>query len=61
MKAMFNWAINNEIIVNVPNLKAVKKITKLKTEKLTFSIAYINRLLNMTALKMLKKIIEDSR
>jgi integrase len=45
VKSMFNWAINNEIVEKIPNLKAIKKLTPLKTEKPTFGISQIKEIL----------------
>ncbi len=45
VKAMYNWALNNEIIDNSPRLKAVKKITPPKQEKPTFTVRQIQKLL----------------
>ena len=42
IKALFNWAIENEVIERGPNLKAIKKITKVKTEKPIFTAEQIN-------------------
>ncbi|MFH1614590.1 MAG: site-specific integrase [Planctomycetota bacterium] len=45
IKAMYNWALDNEIIVNPPNLKAIKKITKINKNKFTFTTDQIQKLL----------------
>lgn len=52
IKAMFNWALENDIITHAPNLKAVKKITKIKKEKFTFSIDQIHKLLEHADVQM---------
>jgi len=44
-KAMYNWALDNEIINNIPNLKAIKKITKSKAEKPIFAGIQIRKIL----------------
>jgi len=36
IKAMYNWAMGNEVINNAPNLKAIKKVPIPKVEKPTF-------------------------
>lgn len=45
VKAMFNWAQDNEILGSIPNLKAIKKITSSRTDKHIFSDAEIKELL----------------
>jgi integrase len=45
IKAMYNWALDNEIIFNSPNLKAIKKVTRIKNNKLTFTTQQIQKLL----------------
>lgn len=47
VKAMYNWALNNEVISNSPNLKVINKITKIKQEKLTFTMEQIQKILNI--------------
>lgn len=44
-KAMFHWALENEIITTVPNLKAIKKITEHKRARATFKPDHIKVLL----------------
>jgi len=46
IKAMYNWAIDNEIISTVPNLKAIKKTSPTKIEKPIFTIEQIEKLLD---------------
>jgi integrase len=58
VKAMFNWAQNNEIIASIPNLKAIKKIASSKTDKQIFSETETKKLLgsandNMKAMILL--------
>jgi integrase len=45
VKAMYNWALDNEIIETGPRLKAVKKALAKKTDRPTFTIEQIQRLL----------------
>jgi integrase/recombinase XerD len=47
IKAMFNWARDNEVVITMPNLKAIKKITKVKTEKFIFTTEQIINLLKL--------------
>lgn len=58
VKAMFNWAQDNEVLGSFPNLKAIKKITSSKTDKHIFSDVEIKKLLgfannNMKAMILL--------
>ncbi len=46
VKAIFNWALDNEVLSSIPNLKAIKKISSRKSEKNIFSDAEIKKLLN---------------
>ncbi len=46
VKAMYHWAMDNEVIDAIPNLKAIKKISVPKTERPIFSITQIGKLLN---------------
>ena len=52
IKTMYNWALDNGIIDSTPNLKAVKKIVISKTEKPTFNIAQIQKLLQHASTQM---------
>jgi len=45
VKAMFNWALDNEIIETSPRLNAIKKVPRKKDEKTTFTTAQIRNLL----------------
>lgn len=45
-KAMYHWAMDNEIIETVPNLKAIKKVSASKTERAIFSVKQIRKLLS---------------
>lgn len=44
IKAMYSWALENEVIDRIPNLKAVKKIAPAKKEKPTFTVQQIQSL-----------------
>jgi integrase len=57
IKAMYNWAMDNEVITNVPNLKAVKKITRIKTEKLTFTTEQIGNILKLADVQLRAMIL----
>jgi integrase len=57
IKAMYNWALNNEIISDCPNLKAVKKITKIKQDKFTFSMPQIQKLLDVADVQIKAMIL----
>jgi integrase len=52
IKAMFNWASENEIVPTTPNLKTIKKIAHAKNEKPTFTVAQIQTLLQNAGLQM---------
>ena len=52
VKAMYKWALDNGVISNTPNLKAIKKVVISKTEKPTFSITQIQKLLENASNKM---------
>lgn len=52
VKAMYNWALDNEIIDNIPNLKAIKKITRLKAGRPIFIIDQVKKLLDCADTKM---------
>jgi integrase len=45
VKAMFNWALDNEIIETAPRLNAIKKVPRKKEEKPTFTTSQIRNLL----------------
>jgi len=45
VKAMYHWAVDNEVIESGPNLKAIKKIPDTKTERTIFTPEQIRRLL----------------
>ena len=49
---MYNWALDNEIIDNIPNLKAIKKITRLKAGRPIFIIDQVKKLLDCADTKM---------
>jgi len=52
VKSMFNWALNNEIVEKIPHLKAIKKLTPLKTDKPIFSISQIKEILEQASPQM---------
>ena len=52
IKAMYNWAVDNEIIDHCPKLNAVKKITIKKTERPTFTEHQIQTLLEVANSQM---------
>jgi len=52
VKAMYNWAVDNEIIDHSPRLRAIKKITPQKREKPTFIIDQIGTLLEIANIQM---------
>ena len=52
VKAMYNWAVDNEIIDHSPRLRAVKKITPKKVDKPTFTIDQIQALLENANIQM---------
>ena len=52
VKAMYNWAVDNEIIDDSPKLRAVKKVTPHKGEKPTFATHQIRTLLEIANVQM---------
>jgi len=52
VKAMYNWALDNEVIDNAPRLKAVKKVTPPKQEKPTFTLSQIHKILHNASPQM---------
>ncbi len=52
VKAMYNWALDNEVINNAPRLKAVKKVTPQKQEKPTFTVSQIQKVLQNASPQM---------
>jgi len=56
IKAMYHWALDNELIDHAPNLKAIKKVSASKGKKPTFSAAELNMLLSK-ADKQIKAMI----
>jgi len=52
VKAMYHWAMDNEIIDKAPNLKAVKKISAKKKERPVFTITQLRKLLNKADIQM---------
>lgn len=57
VKAMCNWAIDNEIVASIPNLKAIKKISSVKQERQIFTENEIRKLLNLANDKMKAMIL----
>jgi len=57
IKSMYNWALENEIISKGPNLKAIKKITKIKKEQFTFTMDKIQQLLDTADIQMKAMIL----
>ncbi len=51
-KAMFHWALENEVVSSVPNLKAIKKITRKKENKPVFTHEEIGKLINHAGVQM---------
>ena len=52
IKAMYHWAVDNEIIDTAPNLKAIKKISPQKIEKPIFTVTQLNKLLDSANTQM---------
>jgi integrase len=52
IKAMYNWALENEVLDRIPNLKAVRKITHAKRERPTFTGQQIQSLLQNASPQM---------
>lgn len=52
VKAMYNWALDNEIIEESPRLRALKKVTPQKWEKPTFTTQQIRTLLEIANSQM---------
>ncbi|MCK4791139.1 MAG: tyrosine-type recombinase/integrase [Desulfobacteraceae bacterium] len=52
VKATYNWAMDNEVIDSIPNLKAIKKVPTLKVERPTFSMPQIQKLLREASMQM---------
>ncbi|MFC1764560.1 tyrosine-type recombinase/integrase [Planctomycetota bacterium] len=52
IKALYNWALENEIMDNVPNLKAVKKIANPRNDKPTFTLQQTQKLLQNASTQM---------
>jgi len=52
VKSMYNWAVNNEILDRAPNMKAIKKITKKKEERPTFTPTQLRALLKHASVQM---------
>jgi integrase len=52
VKAMYNWALDNELIDRSPRLRALKKVTPQKAERPTFTASQIWRLLEHAGVQM---------
>jgi integrase len=52
VKAMYNWAMDNEVVGSIPNLKAIKKITPPNQERPTFAAVEVHRLLQHSSPQM---------
>jgi integrase len=52
IKALYNWALDNEIVKDAPNLRAIKKVTISKTDKPIFDMSQIEKLLQSASEKM---------
>ncbi len=52
VKAMYNWAVDNEVIDNAPRLKAVKKVTPPKQKRPTFTASQIHKMLHNASPQM---------
>lgn len=52
LKAMYNWALDNEIIEHPPRLRALKKVTPQKVERPTFAASQIRVLLENAGAQM---------
>jgi len=52
VKAMYNWAVDNEVIDHAPRLRALKKITPQKVERPTFTPDQIRFLLEYATVQM---------
>ena len=57
IKAMYHWAMDNELIDYAPNLKAIKKISASKTEKPVFSATQLAKLFSEADTQMKAMIL----
>ncbi|HBG29000.1 MAG: hypothetical protein A2Y10_14745 [Planctomycetes bacterium GWF2_41_51] len=57
IKSLYNWAQENELINKGPNLKAVKKITKIKKEQFIFQFEQIQKLLSVADIQIKAMIL----
>lgn len=57
IKAMYNWAVENEVTKDVPNLRAVRKIPRTKEEKPVFTIGQIKKFIKSTDPQMQAMIL----
>ena len=56
-KAMYHWAEENELISNIPNLTAIKKLPRPQNSKQIFSADEIAKLLSYASLRMKAMIL----
>ena len=52
MKALFQWARKNDVLVNIPNIDAVSRGKIVHQEKFTFDPEQVNKLLSAADVKM---------
>jgi integrase len=52
IKAMYHWAADNEIIISIPNLKAIKKIKPIKSTRPIFASEQVHELLDCADTQM---------
>jgi len=52
IKAMYHWAMDDEVIDTAPNLRAIKKIFPQKVEKPIFTVTQLNKLLDSADTQM---------
>lgn len=57
MKAMFNWARNNDVLQDIPNLHAVAKVKLTQIERQTFTREQVTKLLEMAKPQMKAMIL----
>ncbi|UCD53162.1 MAG: site-specific integrase [Phycisphaerales bacterium] len=57
VKAMFNWAVENEVVEKGPNLRALKKVTIKKVERQTFTAGQVRKLVEQADIQMRAMIL----
>jgi integrase len=57
IKALFNWALENEVIQTAPKLKAVKVVKVKRADRQTFTPDEIKRLLDMAGVQLKAMIL----